>query len=376
MNPPINHARPPVLTHASWVVALLNHLDRRMLRVLLPACCLAASVGISSGAEELTWRKLSPLPDREGFAGSFGGTHRGALVVAGGANFPGKKPWEGGAKVWHDTIFVLDAPTAQWRMAGRLPRPLGYGVSVTTSNGIVLAGGSDANGHHAGVFLLRPTNGAPRFTPLPSLPRPCANASGALLGGTLFIAGGIERPDATQALKTFWSLDLSQADATWRELESWPGAGRMLATAGSAQGSFYLFSGAAQEKGADGKAVRRWLRDAYQFTPGRGWKRIADLPRVAVAAPSPAPLVGDQLLLIGGDDGAQVNAPPTVHRGFLQEVLAYKLSSRKWSTVGETPFALVTTPSIEWNGHIVIPGGEVRPGVRSTEVWSATRVKQ
>lgn len=376
MNPAISHVRSPVLTHASWVVALLNHLDRLMLRVLLPACCLAASVGISSGAEELTWRKLPPLPDREGFAGSFGGTHRGALVVAGGANFPGKKPWEGGAKVWHDTIFVLDAPTARWRMAGRLPRPLGYGVSITTSNGIVLAGGSDENGHHAEVFLLRLTNGAPHFTPLPSLPRPCANASGVLLDGQLYVTGGIERPDATQAMKTFWSLDVSQTGATWRELEPWPGAGRMLATAGSAQGSFYLFSGAALEDGADGKPVRRWLRDAYQFTLGRGWKRLTDLPRVAVAAPSPAPLVGKHLLVLSSDDGAQVNVPPTDHRSFRRDILAYDLSSAKWSSIGETPFALVTTPAIEWNGHIVIPGGEVRPGIRSAEVWSASRVQK
>jgi N-acetylneuraminic acid mutarotase len=150
----------------------------------------------------------------------------------------------------------------------------------------------------------------------------------------------------------------------------------MFATAGSAQGSFYLFSGTALEKGADGKSVRRWLRDAYQFTPGRGWKRLADLPRVAVAAPSPAPLVGKHLLVLGGDDGAQVNVLPTDHRGFRRDILTYDLSSATWSAMGETPFALVTTPSMEWNGRIVIPGGEARPGIRSTEVWSASRVQK
>ncbi len=54
------------------------------------------------------WTKLPSLPDREGFAGSFAGSHNGALIVAGGANFPGKRPWEGGAKTWHDSVFVLE----------------------------------------------------------------------------------------------------------------------------------------------------------------------------------------------------------------------------------------------------------------------------
>ena len=64
------------------------------------------------------------------------------------------------------------------------------------------------------------------------------------------------------------------------------------------------------------------------------------------------------------------------HRGFRRDILAYDLSSAKWSSIGETPFALVTTPVIEWNGRIVIPGGEARPGIRSAEVWSASRMQQ
>jgi hypothetical protein len=32
----------------------------------------------------------------------------GALIVAGGANFPDKAVWEGGRKHWYDNIFVLE----------------------------------------------------------------------------------------------------------------------------------------------------------------------------------------------------------------------------------------------------------------------------
>ena len=62
----------------------------------------------------------------------------------------------------------------------------------------------------------------------------------------------------------------------------------MLSVAGACDGSFYLFSGAELHAGADGKPVRRYLTDAYVFKPGMGWEKLPDMPRPAVAAPSPA----------------------------------------------------------------------------------------
>jgi N-acetylneuraminic acid mutarotase len=214
--------------------------------------------------------------------------------------------------------------------------------------------------------MLSWRNGKLVTSPFPPLPYPCANMSGALVESTIYIAGGIARADATTALKTFWSMDLANPQAGWRELEPWPGRERMLATAGVCGDSFFLFSGVALHAGADGKPVREWLRDAYRYAPGQGWKRIADLPHVSVAAPSPAM----NLRVIGGDDGAQVNTLPAAHKGFRRDVLAYDASNDTWRVAGEVPFSLVTTAAVEWNGKIVIPGGEARPGVRSPEVWA------
>ena len=138
----------------------------------------------STPADE--WKQLPSLPDAEGFAGSFAGVSNGALLVAGGANFPGKKPWEGGTKKWYDTVFVLESPTANWKVAGRRPRPLGYGVSVTYNNGLICAGGSDHDRHYADVFRLEWSNGKLKTMPLPSLPAPIANCSGAMVGDVVY----------------------------------------------------------------------------------------------------------------------------------------------------------------------------------------------
>jgi N-acetylneuraminic acid mutarotase len=336
--------------------------------ILIVALALPASLS----GQEPRWDKLPSLPDREGFAGSFAGVSGGALLVAGGANFPGRKPWEGGQKEWYDTVFVLDKPDGTWRRAGRLPRALAYGVSVTTEEGILCIGGAGATEHHADCFLLRWYDGRLSITKMPSLPKACAYLSGAQVGSVVQVAGGIEKPDSTSCLKTFWSLDLAKKDASWQALKPWPGPARMLAVPGSSGGTFFLLSGTDLSAGKDGRPVRTYLRDAYSYHPDSGWRKLADLPRPAVAAPSPAPVLAGQLLVISGDDGRNVHFEPRdEHPGFPRGILAYDLRG-SWKSLADSPLSRATVPAVSWRGRIVIPGGETRPGVRSPEVWGLT----
>ena len=121
---------------------------------------------------------------------------------------------------------------------------------------------------------------------------------------------------------------------------------------------------------AAGKPVRRYLKDAYCFTPGKGWKRIADLPRATVAAPSPATEYRKQLLVVSGDDGGLVNfEPKSKHPGFPKSVLSYDPFADKWSSLGDSPLSRATAPVVSWQKMSVIPNGEARPGYRTPEVW-------
>jgi N-acetylneuraminic acid mutarotase len=341
-------------------------------RLALCAGCLFAGVTCRTNAgEQMRWEKFPAIPDAEGFAGAFAGVSNGALILAGGANIAGDKWAEPLRKKWYDSVFVLEKPDGAWRGGFKLPRALGYGVSVTTERGVVCIGGSDSQRHHADVFLLEWRDGRIVTTALPGLPKPCANACGALVGKTIYIAGGIEKPDATEALKTFWKLDLAAREPRWDALDPWPGPERMLAVAGVLGDSFCIFSGAKLKAGADGKAVREFLRDAYRFTPGKGWTRLADMPRAAVAAPSPALAMNSRLLILTGDDGTRVDfSPVRDHPGFPRDVLAYDAERDAWSRAGEVPFSRATVPAVEWRGQFVIPNGEVRPRVRTPEVWA------
>jgi N-acetylneuraminic acid mutarotase len=335
---------------------------KTLFSLVLASACSSACAG--------EWTRLPSLPDAEGFAGSFAGVSNGALLVAGGSNFPGKKPWEGGAKVWYDTVFVLEAPDAKWKVAGQLPRPLGYGVNVTYKNGLICAGGSDRDRHYADVFRLEWSNGKLMTTSLPPLPRAIANCSGAIVGDVMYVAGGIETPDAKETTDHAWRIDLGAKSPRWTEVPSWPGSKRMLAAAAGFQDAFWLIGGVDLTAGSDGTAQRHYLMDAYRYDPVAGWKRIANLPRSVVAGPSPAPFDKNTIYLLGGDDGSQVATPQEKHPGFGNKALRYDVATDTWSDAGTIPAPRAVLPTAFWHDRWVLPGGEVRPGVRSPEVLS------
>ena len=91
-----------------------------------------------------------------GVAGPFVGVHNDALIVAGGANFPDKPLWDTD-KVWHDKIYVLvDKGDGNfvWEHGGKLEKPIAYGSSVSTSEGVLCIGGDDSQKVYTDVFLL------------------------------------------------------------------------------------------------------------------------------------------------------------------------------------------------------------------------------
>jgi N-acetylneuraminic acid mutarotase len=303
----------------------------------------------------------------------FAGVSNGALIVAGGANFPDKRPWEGGKKTWYDTVFVLEKTDGTWKsLAGGLPRRLGYGVSVTHGGGVVCVGGSDIDRHYADAFRLTWQDSKLVTTSLPPLPEPNANASGALVGDVLYIAGGTAKPDSMKTRKSFWKIDLAVAEPKWEELVPCPRTGRMLAAAAGFDGAFWLAGGVDLVPGKDGKAKRRYLTDAYRYDDRQGWTRIADLPHSVVAPPSPAVVDSTSFYLLGGDDGSQVDVDPAKHRGFSKTILRYEPGVNKWTEVGEVLAPRVTAPCVSWNESWVVPSGEMRPGIRSPDVWSWT----
>ena len=329
------------------------------------------------------WRELAPIPDPEGFAGAFAGVSHDVLLVAGGANFPGKKPWEGGTKVWYDNIYAIENSESSWKIVGKLPRPLGYGVSVSHKQSIICVGGSDARRHYSEAYRLTLAKGPSEVSgievdSLPSLPMTIANACGAIVGDILYVAGGQEHPDSVSTLSKVWLLDLSSQNLQWQEIESLPTSGRMLSVAASFDGTFVVMGGVDLKKAVDGHIERLYLNDAYRYRLGYGWEPLPDLPRPVTAAPSPTPADSSGIYILGGDDGSQLGVAPNNHRGFNTTILRFDFEANQWREHGTVPAPRVTVPCVRWHDTDagekawVIPSGEKQPSIRSPMVWLMT----
>ena len=367
-----------------------------------------------------------------GLAGAFSGVHNDALIIAGGANFPKGLPWKKMSdgttpeKVYHRDIYVLPEG-GMWHISDlKLPVGYSYGVSIQLDEGLLCIGGewreykekSFSTYRSDKVFLIKHVgNGKLSIdgNSYPDLPEGVSGMAGAKIGDYIYLTGG---NNGTTETKNFWRINIRDRD-NWEPLESWPGPARShLITVAQSDGRkpcLYVFSG----RYNDAEKGWQFLTDGYKYDPDVGsWSRVAEIvtnlsdmePVCVMAAPGIA-IGANHIAIFGGASGrlfhkveeeiphriAQLEAvgrteearhvesmrwePYENHPGFSRDILVYHTITDTWEKAGTFPESVVdgrsagsyvTTSAVRWGDKIVIPGGEVRPGVRSPKIWCAT----
>lgn len=331
-----------------------------------------------TGQKPFTWISLGDLPDKEGFAGMFAGVSDGQLFCMGGANFPWKRPWEGGVKKWYSNIYKLNSSGEWVKLNDTLPVPLAYGVSISRNNKIYLIGGNTDNVHTNKVFTFQWTGSRMQRQDFPSLPLPLANMAGAIIDNLIIVAGGSSSPTGTPLRKCF-GIDLDAVARGWFELPAWPGPERSYATCAVAGNKFYLFSGERVGINSKNEKFRYILQDAYCFTPkkenGRwygSWKVIAPLPKGAAAAGNPVPVLKDGTIVLSGgvDAVTALHTHQPTHPGINRDIQLYNPKDDSWQITvnSDTIPARVTLPIVFWNNQWVFISGEIKPGVRTNKI--------
>ena len=400
-------------------------------------------------AAPLEWTQLPLIPNQFGLGGPNAGVHNGALIVAGGANFPNGPPWKvgnqpGGDKVWHRAIYILEQGDTKWREGFDLPRPLAYAATVSAAEGVYLLGGETfgktldpatgktmtSNHATANVVLLSWDDKANQLritdNALPQLPKACQYHRAVIMDRVIYVTASHTRTAYSQVLDviSFWSLDLNQRPRKrrWKELPPWPGPAReKMALAvqntvidGKSTSCLFMVSGATWLKdrhGAMDLKRFRFFTDAYRYHPGTSqWQVLASLPvlkderqidlsrygfnslnkswfRLAIGkrqehdinqlfAGQPTPLAASSaiadgssnVLLFSGATGRYITMNLSECPTFPRDVLAYDTNRNRWTRAGQMPAAVVTTKAVRWGDLIVIPSGEIRPGIRTRQV--------
>ncbi|GHB74030.1 mutarotase [Persicitalea jodogahamensis] len=309
----------------------------------------------------------------------YAGVSNNALLAMGGANFPGKPPWEGGQKVWYDDIYILEKGSKNWVKAPtKLPIRSGYGVSFSYQNEVIIIGGSNQSGHLDQVQGVVWNGQRILKSSYPSLPYPLANMGGALLGSTIVLFGGSNSADGA-ALKKCLILDLEAKVSGWQEVQAWPGRERRFPVSAVYKDACYMFSGETVDTNTKGETYRLILQDSYrlnlqkkQGTWQATWTKLTALPRGASAGGTTLPtLQDDRFLFWGGVDAVTAQYKvPEMHPGLTPTLLYYYPDKDSWEYPGDQQNypSRVTLPVVHWQGKWLYVSGEIKPGVRTPTV--------
>lgn len=369
---------------------------------------LAVAASEDNPFVQFEWGELAIMPPaagssiQPGLAGAFSGVHNDALIVAGGANFPNASVLEGGKKVYHSDIYILEQQndgTRSWYEEKRfsLPEPVAYGLSIVTNQGIVCLGGENGTKNFSTAFLLKWDAKNKEITreELPSLPIAAANMSGGKIGDKVYVAAN------AGGKKYFLRLDLEDYDAGWEELPVWAGSARTHAVGvvqnNGKEDCFYLFKGRFREDAPSSTM----LTDSWVYHPNEEqWKPVnlpGGSPNFTLAAGTGLAVGANHILFFGGDDGktfnrleqlgSSINATLDTtqlqalsmeretlirdHPGFTKDIWAFHTITQSWTKIGELPGRpQVTTTAVKWDDRIIIPSGETSPGIRTAAVTS------
>ncbi len=355
-------------------------------------------------ANKIVWSELAELPahatgKHPGVAGAFTGVHNGVLIIAGGANFPAGMPWEGGRKVYHNAIYVLqkNGDSAQWisSKTKQLFQNIAYGASVSVADGVVCMGGDTPQGASKDVFLMQWNDSQKDviFKKLPELPSGISNAGATSIGSVVYLSGGESNGKPSGK---FLSLDLSSANPVWKSLPDVPVAMSHSVVVAQSNGKnpcIYVVGG----RSSSPTGISDLHRTVFCYNPqDNSWEKRSDISdgntSTTLSAGTGLAIGSSYIQLFGGDKGNVFHQIETFnariagatndsekqklqtekvallssHKGFSQDIYLYNTVTDTWAKTGTLPGpGQVTTTAVKWGSNIIIPSGEVKPGIRT-----------
>ena len=305
-----------------------------------------------------------------GRTGAFSGTVDGAFVMVGGMRGAGtaerslycgfyEKNRPDGGENPALTVAVYEE---------FLPEGLAYGASVSAEHALYLIGGVAGDqpvptGRCYKITRDEKDPGRLVVSEAPSLPMPIAGASAGFLNGTLYAAGADE-----SGAPRFFECDIRAAAPEWKELEPYPGPGRLFAP-GLVQNistgkGFFLFGGFAapapelfgntnEETEESTSSPRETLPDALVYDlQTKRWREFDNADAEPFAVTGSTALASGTIHIVFPGVGGVV--PPKAGLSPSGEVRVYNTITNKFFSLG----TLDAAPAGEgafWNGHVVLP---------------------
>lgn len=384
---------------------------RKKVFAIAAALVLLVPTAHNAAASECTVREIACLPllttgpnqggpGHTGLSGAYIGTVGHSVILAGGSDFPGLKPWEGGRKEYYDDIYVLTGKGENLSCAlsgTKLPCPLAGGCSASDGRVLYCFGGETGSRRSEAVYSIKFSGDMLQVDSVSVLPQDFVPVSAVFHKGNIFVHGTLS--EGGNALYRF-----SASSFKWHRLAGCPdrtisqGAPFVYQHNGKEE-AMYLIGGRGYDK--DGLYLSSSI---WEYLPTHDkWNRKTDITvngEVSSLMYSAAvPYGSAHIIVFGGDDGkefsrrlslekqimecgrkdvadslkAELVEANTGHAGFVNKVFAYHAITDTWTELCEsgTPIPVATSASVS-DGTVIIPSGEIHPGVRSPGILEAT----
>ena len=359
-----------------------------LLTTVLGAC--------ATDQKSIRWDNQTKLPPNAdgsahlGLAGPITGMLSDKLLIAGGANFPGKMPWDGGTKQYaaQAYIYQLEDGALTLLSESKLKDTVAYPGNCTVESTLYVAGGENQNGAVRSVKKLFLEGDILREESLPDLPMALTNGGLVFASGKLYFVGG---ENAKLVSDKIYMLDLTADAGVWEEIYTLPYRVSNAVVLSNQIDKLYIAGGRMRNADSLSTIYDQLLGVDLQTL---AINKIANLPRHTAAGTGVLDDTGN-ILLFGGDHAetfhkvealiAQINQTADEalksrlteekavlqreHPGFSHDTWSFNLASKQWekreNIVGESP---VTTTALWHQNSIIIPSGEIRAGVRTDQI--------
>jgi N-acetylneuraminate epimerase len=370
----------------------------KKIQIIIVCFCLVFTSAAQKKYEPpITWKQSGVLPVQPnglihmGLSGVVSGVVGDQIIIAGGNNFPEGLPWEGGIKKYYNRVIVYNnqKDTLLNTFTFNLPANVAYAAVAQLKDGIFYAGGENENGPLSSAYFIKKSKSQSfEIIELPSLPIAISNAVAVATENAVYVLGGANKEGVSNKV---WKLSLNNFKKGWTAQASMPQPTAFTAAA-IANEHIYIMGGRCKE--ANG--ISKIYKEVYAFdVENNFWEQKASLPETVSAACAVA-IDNNKILFIGGDKivvfhevemlAAKIAATTDTtikkeltvvknnlqktHPGFSKDVLAYDATLNKWSPYAQLNFtAPVTTSAFLFNHKILLPVGEIKPGIRTPYIW-------
>ncbi|BAC91316.1 gll3375 [Gloeobacter violaceus PCC 7421] len=234
-----------------------------------------------------TWKQIANLP--------ISTTHAGTAVVgtdvylAGG--YIGKE--NGGQTFATTNVWKYNVNSNTWSALPPLPQARGSGALVVLGARLHFFGGADINRKDKGEHWYLPLNGGTGWTSAASLPNPRSHMGYAALGGKIYAVGGQYGFDANLVAQNFVDVWDPASPGAWTRVAGLPEPRGHISSSTLVVGNRLLVIGGQQFNGSS-------EADVYAYDPlGNAWSVLTPLP--AQRHSGVAGNTGTQLHYTGGN---------------------------------------------------------------------------